>query len=107
MLSELSDVEPNVKLLALTTVPSTFTVKFLEVPVVNFDDESFNPVSSDPTKFNAYVFADVDHVPPLTSFAHVGAVISGVNEYVFEELVFPAVSTNAPALAVIDIVPPV
>ena len=104
LLSELNDVVPNVKLLELTAVPPTFTVTF---DVLNVDEELFNPVSSEPTRFSAYVFPDVDHVPPLTLSAHVGAVVSGVNEYVFAELVFPAVSTNAPALTVIDIVPPV
>ena len=60
-------------MLELTVEFPTFTVTFDELSV---DDESFNPVSSDPTKFNAYVFADELYVPSLILLAHVGFVVS-------------------------------
>ena len=97
-------VDPNVKLLELTVVFPTVTVTFDEF---NVDDELSSFVLSDPTKFNEYVFPDVDHDLLLTSLAHVGADVSGVNEYDFAELLFSEVSSNAFALIVIDIVPPV
>ena len=98
---------PNVILLVLTVTPSTVIDIFPEVPFVNVDADEFSDFSSEPTTLNLYVFADSENVPPLISSAHTGAVVSGVNEYVFDALVFPPVSTNAPALIVISIGPPV
>ena len=103
VLSELNDAVPNEKF--VVEVPFTFTVTF---PLID-DDELFKYLSSDPTKFNEYVFPDAEYAPSLTltSFAHVGFVESVVTVYVFASLVFPDVSTNTPAFIIISIVPPV
>ena len=99
LLSELVVTVPKDKFVNLT--PSAVTVTFDELSVL-----VAKAVSSVPWKFNLYVLASALYVPSSMSFAHVGAVPSAENVYVFAALLFPAVSCNAPALIVTFTLPP-
>ena len=90
-------VVPNVKLLLLTVEPFNVTVTF---DVLKVDDDVFNSVSSEPTKFNEYVPADAEYVPLLTLSAQTGAVWSTsiLGPYTFSALVSSVV--DAPIKAI-------
>ena len=87
---------------SVVLVPSIVIVTFDEFII---EAVSFNPVSSVPTKLNEYFLVDELYDLLLTSSAHTGAVASTVNVYCFATLLFPDVSTNAPAFIFIITVP--